>query len=31
MHINLIRDKLGDKRGCIKTIRGIGYMMTKEE
>lgn len=31
MHIKLIRDKLGDKRGCIKTIRGIGYMMTKEE
>lgn len=31
MHIKLIRDKLGDKRGSIKTIRGIGYMMTKEE
>lgn len=31
MHIKLIRDKLGDKRVCIKTIRGIGYMMTKEE
>ena len=31
MHIKLIRDKLGDKRDSIKTIRGIGYMMTKEE
>lgn len=31
MHIKLIRDKLGYKRDSIKTIRGIGYMMTKEE
>lgn len=31
MHIKLIRDKLGDKRGCIKTVRGIGYMLTREK
>ncbi len=30
MHIKLIRDKLGFKKKYIKTIRGVGYMLTKE-
>ncbi|WP_071026348.1 response regulator transcription factor [Peptoniphilus raoultii] len=28
MHIKLLRDKLGDKRKYIKTIRGVGYMLS---
>ncbi len=28
MHIKLLRDKLGYKRKYIKTIRGVGYMLS---
>lgn len=31
MHIKLLRDKLGDKRDYIKTIRGVGYMLSKKD
>ncbi len=31
MHIKLLRDKLGDKRKYIKTIRGVGYMLSSKE
>lgn len=31
MHIKLLRDKLKDKRKYIKTIRGVGYMLSSKE
>lgn len=30
MHIKLLRDKLKDKRKYIKTVRGVGYMLTSK-
>ena len=31
MHIKLLRDKLKDKRNYIKTIRGVGYMLSRKD
>ena len=31
MHIKLLRDKLKDKRNYIKTIRGVGYMLSTKD
>lgn len=31
MHIKLLRDKLGQRRDYIKTIRGVGYMLSAKE
>lgn len=31
MHIKLLRDKLKEKRKYIKTIRGVGYMLSSKE
>lgn len=31
MHIKLLRDKLKDKRNYIKTIRGVGYMLSEKD
>ena len=32
MHIRTLRQKLGEKGGsCIKTVRGVGYRLVKEE
>lgn len=31
MHIKLLRDKLKDKRNYIKTIRGVGYMLSRAD
>lgn len=30
MHIKLLRDKLKEKRKYIKTVRGVGYMLTSK-
>ena len=31
MHIKLLRDKLKEKRNYIKTIRGVGYMLSAKD
>lgn len=31
MHIKLLRDKLKEKRNYIKTIRGVGYMLSSKD
>ena len=31
MHIKLLRDKLKDQRNYIKTIRGVGYMLSEKD
>lgn len=31
MHIKLLRDKLQEKRNYIKTIRGVGYMLSTKD
>lgn len=31
MHIRLLREKLGDKKDLIKTVRGVGYKLSSSE
>ena len=30
-HVRTIRKKLGDHRGCIETVRSIGYRFAEED